>query len=578
MQLLELLVDVAGLTSSVGLTPILLAVLFLVSWQEFGDGPRFGFDQRTFWLLFVGGIVGSLANLPIFAYDGSILAVNLGGALFPVLVSLGILWRARPGSPRTLLLPLAGIAGGSAVVLFLEVATGSDVGPLVVTGLFALFGALVAAVTLGSGSTSRADRGTLLLAYVLVAGAVVGTYLTTSVAPGVGIISLFPLYLISPAVVGVAAVGFRPARSDGPGFAYATATLGVLVGADVLHQPALYASPFLGAIGGAGINDLVYLSGPLALTVGLLVERLFHGPAQTRPVPSPGSLQEAWRAFEDGRYAEVPLPVVRALETTKADLARDLRSLSPPAVPNPGEGAPLPPPPWMEADLENLRSLAARPPNDRREAWRALAAATFLRAGYQALWAPHLGSAARRAAGFLIDLALTMAIPLALLGLWVGGLPVSAAGGLANSIPFNAAVFAIGSAPFLVFVAFEVRTGTTPGKRWLGLRVVRPGGGPPDLWDGLVRNVPKLIPLNAIALGTAVGLLLVPAGAGPLGVASALLGTIIVAGIPCGVGFLLISASPRRQRLGDLLARTWVIREIPRRPQPPAPQRYPLPA
>ena len=77
-------------------------------------------------------------------------------------------------------------------------------------------------------------------------------------------------------------------------------------------------------------------------------------------------------------------------------------------------------------------------------------------------------------------------------------------------------------------VAWEVAAGgRTPGKRALGIRVVRADGGPVGLVESLARNV-----LRAIEV--------------PLGYAP---------------GVLAVALGPRRQRLGDLVAGTLVVRE-----------------
>jgi len=77
-------------------------------------------------------------------------------------------------------------------------------------------------------------------------------------------------------------------------------------------------------------------------------------------------------------------------------------------------------------------------------------------------------------------------------------------------------------------VAWEVLgRGQTPGKRALGLRVVRADGAPVGLSESLVRNL-----LRAVEV--------------PLGYAP---------------GVLAVALSPRRQRLGDWVAGTLVVRE-----------------
>lgn len=77
-------------------------------------------------------------------------------------------------------------------------------------------------------------------------------------------------------------------------------------------------------------------------------------------------------------------------------------------------------------------------------------------------------------------------------------------------------------------VAWEVAGGgRTPGKRALGIRVVRSDGGPVGLGESLARNL-----LRAVEV--------------PLGYAP---------------GVLAIALGPRRQRLGDLVGGTLVVRE-----------------
>jgi uncharacterized RDD family membrane protein YckC len=77
-------------------------------------------------------------------------------------------------------------------------------------------------------------------------------------------------------------------------------------------------------------------------------------------------------------------------------------------------------------------------------------------------------------------------------------------------------------------VAWElVGDGRTPGKRAMGLRVVRTDGAPVGIVESLARNV-----LRAVEL--------------PLGYAP---------------GVLMVALTPRRQRLGDLVAGTLVVRE-----------------
>jgi len=94
-----------------------------------------------------------------------------------------------------------------------------------------------------------------------------------------------------------------------------------------------------------------------------------------------------------------------------------------------------------------------------------------------------------------------------------------------------AAIFAV--AGFLIFfgydVLFEVRShGRTLGKRWTGLRVVRTGGRPVNFVTSAIRNVLRIVDI-----------------------------------LPSfyALGMLTIFVTRRNQRLGDLAAGTFVIRD-----------------
>jgi uncharacterized RDD family membrane protein YckC len=89
--------------------------------------------------------------------------------------------------------------------------------------------------------------------------------------------------------------------------------------------------------------------------------------------------------------------------------------------------------------------------------------------------------------------------------------------------------------------------GQTPGKRLLGLRVVSADGWPASPWQHLMRSL--ILPLDA--------LLPVP--------------------VPFGLlGLVLVASTERRQRLGDLVAGTVVLRDgaRPAAPEPFAGQRW----
>ena len=103
---------------------------------------------------------------------------------------------------------------------------------------------------------------------------------------------------------------------------------------------------------------------------------------------------------------------------------------------------------------------------------------------------------------------------------------------------------------FLVQFAYDVlfetlAAGRTPGKRWMGLRVVKAGGGPPGFVASALRNVLRIV--------------------------DALPGFYLI-------GMLCILFTRNNQRLGDLAGGTLVVRERRQRtalPQPGSPSSGP---
>jgi uncharacterized RDD family membrane protein YckC len=119
------------------------------------------------------------------------------------------------------------------------------------------------------------------------------------------------------------------------------------------------------------------------------------------------------------------------------------------------------------------------------------------------------------------------------IGLAIAGLPLV---GIATRVGFRDTASALVSAAFIVgsfvlffgyFIIFELTgNGRTPGKRALGLRVIRAGGFPVDVNASIIRNLVRIL--------------------------------------EAGLGFYAISGivalrSPRNQRIGDYAAGTVVV-------------------
>ncbi|HEY6237883.1 MAG TPA: DUF1614 domain-containing protein, partial [Thermoplasmata archaeon] len=278
---LQLASDILETTVYLATPPLLWLFLFLFAWEDEAEARAAGFGRRTFWLLVPGALLGLFADLPIFGWNGDPLAINLAGGLIPVVLSVLLLVRRIPDPERFMALFLVGFVGESGALLIVLFLAPS---PTMIDLLFLLIAALPPALVFLGGFAQPAEvrptfrRASAFLA--LASAILLATFATTSTLPGLGIVSAFPWYLLAPLAAG-AVVGLiaRPVFQVPPilalPLAYAGTTFGVLIGADLLREPPLYAgtSPTIYAIGGAGTGDLLYLSGLLALAAAFVVVR-----------------------------------------------------------------------------------------------------------------------------------------------------------------------------------------------------------------------------------------------------------------------------------------------------------------
>ncbi len=102
------------------------------------------------------------------------------------------------------------------------------------------------------------------------------------------------------------------------------------------------------------------------------------------------------------------------------------------------------------------------------------------------------------------------------------------------------------------FIWFETRwNGQTPGKRQVGLRVIRDGGYPINIFAAITRNLVRVMdgmPIVAVAL---IG----------IGLAEHSLGTAATGGLCILLPVLCLLLSGRYQRIGDFVAGTMVVKQ-----------------
>ena len=596
------MVDLGQLTSDIvegSVTLLLPAVLwlflYLFIWEDPQLARRLGFTRLVFWLLLPVGLAGwALGNLPIFGYQGDLLAVNVGGAFIPLILSVWLISRELPRPASTLPAFLAVLASVCAVdtVAVVALDPGTPAGTLLLTSVL-----IAAAVvgTLAAYSRGRADPGAdglswrrITLLVLLTTSGIVGTFVTTISTPS-GISSAFPYFLITPLAIGVVAALVVPrwpslgwSREVALPVAYATTTFGTMLGADLLRQPPLYALAHgvIFSIGGAGLLDLVYLSGLLALAAAFGVHRLTRARSDRvdrHPDPGPTPLAGLRRAQGFNRLGR-PVEGIRYSAAAAEDAVTQLRRLAslgsvPPGI-NPWVGLAVPP--WVVADQANLAALARSPPQDPVLAHRAWMTARFLVHLATVLSRPRFAGYLRRARAFLADV-FFLSIPGAVGWILYAFRTSPNDPNLLTSPAFFLVTSGFATYGFLYFVLGEWLWGTTPGK-WLGrLQVTNRRLGRPSALASIVRNTPKMIPLTAVGLGGALAALIAKdldvAGnlAGVVSVGPFVAGAVITVGVglPALVSGFTMMLSSESQRLGDYFAGTWVVRRSPAGSAPP---------
>ena len=164
-----------------------------------------GFKGWEAGLIVFSCIIFGSVNIELFSYDRWIIAINVGGALLPILISLYLMLSRK-------------VFGKSLV-------------------------------------------GIIIVAYF----AYEVTYATSA-----GIVSEFPYWLIPPFVASLYSVAVSlKNKKKAASIAYSSGTLGVLIGADLLHINEILQMPKGGvaSIGGAAILDMVFLTGIIAVLI-----------------------------------------------------------------------------------------------------------------------------------------------------------------------------------------------------------------------------------------------------------------------------------------------------------------------
>lgn len=550
--------DVTSVVSYFLLLPVILAVLFLLAWGQLKDSKVSLVTPSVFWLLALGGAIGWLGNIPVFYWRGSVIALNVGGGLIPIALSGYFLMKSfgeNWAKELTAMIPIW--VAGIGVALALEI----------LGARWYIVTLCIAAIPIAviANCFLRSDSRDILLppitTSVILAIVMAGTFLTTYVAVGVGIVSPYPAYFVPPVAAGLLAVPFFwKTRELAPPIAYATSTLGTFVGADILNQPGLYGSgSFLGSIGGAGPLDLVYMSGLMSLAIAvtfniaLTLRERSGASSQSAGVPSIGG---AINAYNDGRTEEAAKLALGAVRQRAATVSKAFGA-------DPREGDPiraLPMHPLAISDYENLSSAASDVSLDREGAHASIWTGFYLLAALDVALSHRLATMFQRTSAFFIDLGVTVGPAAAVAILWYYRFNPGNLTNALNSIAFESLLFGMAAYPVVVFILMEFSMGQTPGKLLLGLTVVGPEMEKPSMLEAIGRNVTKILSTTALAytIGLAIPLSF-QGGANQVEAIALVLGGLVSVVLTGGIAVIVMGGNRARRRIGDLMVRTQVL-------------------
>ncbi len=391
--------------------------------------------------------------------------------------------------------------------------------------------------------TNKLNPIWIILGTSVVAGL---TFISSSIEPGLGIISRFPDYLL-PVVASTVFAALYSTFSTWEKMipsAFCISALGVLIGADLVRVDYLgYDVGGVGIIGGAHTLDLLVIIPLLTLILTFpyyqLLIKMF--PKESNEPFEPGTTVQiqndkspefaepdridlyharAHELFEKGedlsavRYAE------KSVREKIGQINAILRTDHKGKVKNIGNYESLI---HSEAkrDYRLLREYSRNSQVDSEISRRCLITCGFLLNLLEDTKANRLASLRRRIGAFMIDQVIILILTIILFSLWLNFDP-----NLGFVIDLYILVSSWGIVLFFYFVILEYATKRTPGKIITSIRIVDVNGDPPSLDKIFARTVGRFIELCC-------GLFL--------------------------VNILFIRRNSLSQRIGDIMGRTIVI-------------------
>jgi len=308
---------------------------------------------------------------------------------------------------------------------------------------------------------------------------------------------------IGGALIPLSILLFSPHSEKTPGYGYAIATIGVLVGGDIFHLPEIFRKPFSGSMGGAGLYDMVYIAGLLSfcIIIFFMSKEIKYTPHYTK------KLQKRDLYALDKKQSFLLL--IKKVEEKAVELAKWHGIDAPPSIILKsliGENA------WKDYLIMKRKS---RNPSmaDVEKAW---ITASIIISAIEEKKKKWYATTVERCASFLFDF------------LIIGGISIL------FSILFYMKFFPsfllfFFSTQFVYFTLFEYLSGSTIGKMVIGISVKEENMEKAEFMTSFTRNIIRFLDM---ALGFYF------------------------------ISLILIKFSPKKQRLGDLIAGSVVVKNM----------------
>lgn len=385
--------------------PVLAATLFIFYMHKRNFLEETGFGKPEVGMILVGSLFGMIADIPLVVSDESLLNINIGGGLIPVIVAGSLVFKKK-------------------------------------INLYTL--------TLSTGIISAV------------------AFFITDFRPDMGIVAEFPQFLLPSLLSIVFAFIFESQAETRIPFAYTTAVLGNLIGADIVRIPMLVNEGILGSIGGAGAMDLVYLSGLIA-AVPLIA---FY--YRSYPLGNHGTLlDDSLNAMREGRLIQSIKYSQKAVDENIKKVWNLMKMRG-----EVGYGDRFSPEMVLSylgfhnyaiSDYKKMKKRGYRPM--KKDAHKVFVTARYLKTSINDKINDYYNSLSKRIFAYLIDLLIIFVPFLAIIILIYTRNSIIL--DMIRSYSYLLAVFSLMiSIQFIYFTLLEWKFGTSLGKKLMGLRVV----------------------------------------------------------------------------------------------------------